>query len=98
MPRNGSGTYEQPANTDAVANQTASSSDFNEVIDDLGSEITASLPVAGTKAMAADLPMGGFKITNLADGTTSAHAVTLGQLQAGFQPLDAFLEDIADLT
>jgi hypothetical protein len=96
MPRSG-GTYVQPANTDAVANTTASSSDFNDVIDDLGNEITASLPVDGTKAMAAALPMGGFKITNLGDATLTTDAVNLGQVQTGYQPLDAFLEDIADL-
>ena len=36
----------------------------------------------GTQAMAADMSLGGFKITNLADGVSASDAVNLSQLQA----------------
>ncbi len=38
------------------------------------------ISAAGTIPMAADLPMGGNKITGLADGTASGHAATVGQM------------------
>jgi len=36
----------------------------------------------GTEVMAANLPMGGFKVTGLGDGTAAADAVTKAQLDA----------------
>lgn len=38
--------------------------------------------IISNKTLGTDLAAGGFKITGLADGTASDHAVTLGQLQA----------------
>jgi hypothetical protein len=81
MPRNGSGTYSKPAGTTATANTLAESAKFNELMDDIGSEITASLPVAGTKAMAANLPMGSNRITGLAVGTALTDGASVQQVQ-----------------
>ncbi len=50
-----------------------------------GNEIILS---DGTVAMVANLQMGGNKITNVADGTTSGDVVTYGQLQAATGGLD----------
>lgn len=67
MPRNGSGVYSQPANTAAVSGATISSTAYNTLIDDIGDEITASLPISGTVAMT-----GALKV---ADGTAGSPAV-----------------------
>jgi hypothetical protein len=51
--------------------------------------------------MEANLPMGGFKITGLADGVADTDAVTVGQIGGAgsvLQPLDDFLTDISDLS
>lgn len=80
MPRSG-GVYSQPNGTAAVANATASSSAFNTLIDDIGDEITNSLPRDGTAAMTADLPMGGNQVANMGDGSLVSDAVNVKQLQ-----------------
>jgi hypothetical protein len=80
LPRS-SGTYTQPANTAAVANSTASSTAFNTLITDISTALTDSLPVDGTKAMAAALPMGSNKITGLAVGTALTEAASITQVQ-----------------
>lgn len=81
MPRSGAGTYSPPSGTEAVSGEVLSSSDYNTVIDDLGNEITNSLPVSGVKPMSAALAMGGNKITGLADGTADTDALAVGQVE-----------------
>lgn len=51
MPRNGSGTYSPTAGVPVVSGTTISSTVFNNVIDDIGDEITASMPVSGVAPM-----------------------------------------------
>lgn len=83
MPRNGSGTYVQPGSTTAgPSGAVISSSAQNTLITDIGQEITNSLPTTGVKAMAADLPMGGFKITNLGTPTLTTDATTKAYVDA----------------
>jgi hypothetical protein len=67
--RQSNGTYIQPANTAAVSGQAISSTAFNTLIADVGAEITNSLDRGGRSAMTAPLPMGGQKITGMADPT-----------------------------
>lgn len=55
MPRNGAGTYTQPANTAAVSGQVESSVAFNTLMTDFGTEITNSLDRAGRSTMSAPL-------------------------------------------
>lgn len=83
MPRNGSGTYSLPAGTLQAPGDLIESDDWNAFCNDVASEITASLPVAGTKAMSADLPMGGNKLTGLGTGSASTDSITFGQVFAG---------------
>jgi microcystin-dependent protein len=45
------------------------------------------LPLDGTRAMGAELPMGGYRITGLAEGTGSTDAVTKGQLDGALDAL-----------
>ena len=51
MPRNGSGVYSPTAGIPVVSGTTISSTAINNVLDDLGDEITASLPVSGVAPM-----------------------------------------------
>ncbi|MCS3451920.1 microcystin-dependent protein [Bradyrhizobium elkanii] len=76
MPRQSNGTYQQPANTAAVSSNPISSTAYNSLITDLGNEITNSLDRAGRSAMTAPLPMGGQKITGMADPTVATDGAT----------------------
>jgi hypothetical protein len=82
MPRNGSGTYSPPAGQPVVSGTVISASVFNTLVADLGTEFTRSLATDGQTTMVANLPMGGFKIVNVAPGTVATDAVQLGQLTA----------------
>jgi hypothetical protein len=44
--------------------------------------LTQSLAKDGQTVPTANIPMGGFKITGLGNGTATADAVALGQVQA----------------
>lgn len=68
MPRNSSGVYTKPGSTTAVSGSPISSSAYNNLADDIASELTASLPTNGTTGMTAPL--------KLPDGTAGAPAVT----------------------
>lgn len=76
MPRQANGQYAQPANTAAVSGQTISSTAYNSLITDIGTEITNSLDRQGRSAMAANLPMGGNKVTGAADPTSAQDLAT----------------------
>lgn len=87
MARNAGGTHSLPSPGLAVSGQTASSTANNNVFNDLSAEITDSLCRSGKGAMLANLPMGGFKATNMAVGTAATDAATLGQAQSGVSRL-----------
>ncbi|UVK43271.1 hypothetical protein BPNPMPFG_005049 [Mesorhizobium sp. AR07] len=76
MPRNGSGTFVQPAGTAAVPNTTIQSTPYNNLIADIGNEITGSLPINGVKAMTANLPMGNNRVTGVANPISGTDAAT----------------------
>ncbi len=98
MPRNGAGDANPPGGSTAVPLTTISSSTQNALVADIYAEISASLPVAGTKAMAGNLSMGtSYKITNMATASDSGDAVNYALLQSYAQPLDADLIAIAAL-
>lgn len=80
MPRNASGVYSPPAGTTAVSGAVIAASEFNNFVNDIGSEMTGSLPRSGTAGMNANLAMGGNKVTGLANGTAATDAATKGQL------------------
>jgi hypothetical protein len=83
MPRNGSGTYVQPGGTTAgPSGAVIGSAAQNSLITDIGQEITNSLPTTGVKAMGADLPMGGFKISNLGTPSATTDATTKAYVDA----------------
>ena len=80
MPRDGNGTYGLPTGYLAVSGEDILPEQHNSPLEDIATALTGSLPRNGTAAMTAALPMGGFKITGMADGTTSTDAVTKGQM------------------
>jgi microcystin-dependent protein len=82
MPRNGSGVYSLPAGYLATTGQAATASQHNTPLEDLASEITASLPTAGSKAMSGNLQMGTNKITGMGDGTAAQDGATMANLIA----------------
>jgi microcystin-dependent protein len=82
MPRNGSGVYSLPAGYLAVTGQSATATQHNTPLEDIASEITASLPTAGTKAMSGNLQMGTNKITGMGDGTAAQDGATMANLIA----------------
>ena len=80
MPRNGSGVYSLVTTPFATAGQIAVAAPINANINDLGTEITGSVPRNGSAGMTANLTMGSNKITGLAAGTTAGDAVRYEQL------------------
>lgn len=82
MPFNGSGVY-APSGADfpVVSGTLISSSKYNNVINDIASALSLVLVADGQRAASADLPMGGFKHTNVADATARTNYPSLGQIQ-----------------
>ena len=68
--------YIAPANTAAVSGASISSTAFNTLETDIGTEITNSLDRGGRSSMTAALPMGGQKITGAADPTVATDVAT----------------------
>lgn len=83
MPRDSTGTYSLPTGTLVNTGDTVQVSQHNPAMQDIAQALTGSLDRDGSSAMRAELPMGGNKITGLADGTNPTDAATVGQLQTG---------------
>lgn len=80
MPRDTNGTYTKPAGTTAVTGQIISSSSYNSLANDEADALTDSLSRSGKGGMQAILDMGGKRIVNLGDATsTNSDALTRGQ-------------------
>jgi len=79
MPRNGSGTYTVP-NPNFVPNTIVDSSQVNNNNNDIADALTSSLAKDGQTVPTANLPMGGYKHTGVADGAASDEYATYGQL------------------
>jgi hypothetical protein len=83
MPRDGTGTYVPPEGQ-VVTDTPISSTSYNATISDIGSTLTQSMSKDGQTVPTANLPMGGFKVTGLADGDANTDAAALGQIGARF--------------
>lgn len=81
MPRDGSGNYSAPAGQPVVPGTTISSTVHNNLVDDLIAVLTASISRDGQTTPTANLPMGGFKHTGVAEGTLRTHYSALSQVQ-----------------
>lgn len=82
MARNGSGTYVLPAGQPVVTGTTISSTTFNTLTSDIATALTQSLSSDGQTTPTANLPMGGYKHTNLGSGSALTDSVNLGQVQS----------------
>lgn len=82
MPRNSAGVYSLPPGYLGTTGQTILASQHNPPLEDIASSLTGSLPRNGTAGMLADLPMGGSKVTGMANGVAVTDAATVGQTGA----------------
>ncbi|MFA4974361.1 MAG: hypothetical protein WC683_17280, partial [bacterium] len=89
MPRNASGIYTQPSNTQAVQGNIISPDAYNSLITDIGTELTNSLDRQGRSAMGANLPMGGFKVVNAAEPTSAQDVATKNYIDTTVAPINA---------
>lgn len=80
MPRQ-DGVYTLPSGNPFQGGTVASSATVNATLDDIADAITDSLPLNGTAAATADLPMGTHKHTEVSNGTARNHYSAIGQLQ-----------------
>lgn len=86
MPRNASGTVTLPTNDShpAAPRNVIRSSDFNELMADVTTELTDSWSRSGKGAALADLDMGGFDLLNVPNLATAAQgALADSALQPG---------------
>lgn len=82
MARNGAGTYVLPAGQPVVSGSTISSSTFNTLTTDLANALTSSLAVDGQTPPTANLPMAGFKHTNVALAVANTDYARFDQAKA----------------
>jgi len=81
MARNGSGTYNLPAGNPVVTGTTISSTTTNNTFSDIATALTGSLSADGQTTPTGNLPMGGYKHTNVADATVRNQYASAGQVQ-----------------
>jgi hypothetical protein len=79
MPRNGSGTYTRPQ-SDYIPGTTILATSVNSDLNDMAQALTASIARDGQTTPTANIPLGGFRITGLGNGTSATDAATLGQV------------------
>ena len=80
MARNGSGTYAR-TQSDYTFNTVIQETQINSELNDIATEISASLEVSGKKTWTGNQNAGSTKITALAVGTVNTDSTTLGQSQ-----------------
>ena len=81
MARNGSGTMTLAAGNPVVTSTSISSTVQNNTMTDIANEITNSLPRDGQAPPTANLPMGNFRHTGVADATQRTNYASFGQVQ-----------------
>ena len=83
MPFNGNGSFSAytPGNP-AVTGSVVSSTAFNNTVNDIATGLSNTLTRDGQSPATANIPMGGNKITGLANGTASTDAAAFGQFNA----------------
>lgn len=82
MPYNGVGVFQSLGTPTfpAVTGEYILASYFNATINDIFGGLSSALTKDGQSAMAADLGMATFKITNLGQGVANSDAVNFGQV------------------
>ena len=82
MPFNGSGTYTLPAGNPVTTGTTISSTTTNSTNSDIATALSNCVTRDGQSPATANLPLGGFKVTGLAAGTSNGDSVRYEQLSA----------------
>ena len=80
MPYNGSGTFTLPAGNPVVTGTTISSTVNNNTNSDLANGLSNAVTRNGQSPPTANLPMGNFKLTGLAAGTTAGDSARYDEL------------------
>lgn len=84
MPRDGSGGYNRyTPGTPYVTGTTISQTVVNAEMADLGNEVANSIAKDGQTVPTANLPMGGYKHTGVANGSARTHYGAIAQIQDG---------------
>lgn len=83
MSRNGSGTYSLPAGNPVVTGATISSTTHNNTMSDIATALTDSLAKDGQTTPTANLPMGGYRHTNVGDASARTDYAKVSQVQDG---------------
>jgi hypothetical protein len=78
-PTDGSGNYSKPSGTTPSTGDVVESAPFNELMDDMAAGLSARVMANGSKALTANLPAGGFKVTGLGAATTNGDAVRFNE-------------------
>ena len=83
MPFNGNGSFSAytPGNP-AVTGSVVSSTAFNNTVNDIATGLSNTLTRDGQSPATANIPMGGNKLTGLANGTAATDAAAFGQFNA----------------
>lgn len=77
------GVYTVPEGSQAVEGNIISPAAFNALLADLATALSAAVLKDGTQIIAANLPMAGFKLTGLGNGTSLQDAATIANLING---------------
>ncbi|MGH2375682.1 MAG: hypothetical protein ACRDIC_19705 [bacterium] len=85
MPRDGSGTYSLAAGNPVVDGTVISAGTHNTTNTDIATALTASIAKDGQTTPTANLPMGGFRHTNVGAATLAGEYATLAQAQVNVQ-------------
>jgi len=83
MARNGSGTYSLPSGNPVVTGATISSTDHNNTMNDIATALTASIAKDGQTTPTANLPMGTYKHTGVANASNLTDYASADQVMNG---------------
>jgi hypothetical protein len=83
MSRNGSGTYQLPSGNPVVPSTVISTTWANNTLSDIGTALTQSIANDGQTVPVANLPMGAFRHTNVANAQNRNEYAAAGQIQDG---------------
>lgn len=82
MPFDTAGVFSLVPSYRAIPGNTVRTENHNPPLEDIANGLSSVLPRDGRAGMVGPLPMGGFAITNLAPGSASTDAATVGQVQS----------------
>lgn len=80
MPFDSSGNFSLVNGYRAVTGQTITASQHNPPLEDIAQALSSTILRSGAAPMSANLPMAGFKVTGLGEGTNGTDSVTVGQV------------------